>query len=631
MSNVPNLKKTKGLRLILIYPFLLSILALMSFPLAASAAQAVIGWNADSGAVSGYNVHYGTTSGNYSTTVNAGATTTSTLTSLAAQTYYVAVSAYDSKNNQSPFSPELVVESLTASAGAGGSISPSGTFFQTQGANQPFTITPASGYVISNVAVDGTSVGAVSSYTLSNISASHTVTATFSAKNTPVSSSYTISGSAGAGGAISPSGSVSVNSGASQTFAITAASGYSLANVSVDGASKGAISSYTFSNVGANHTISAIFAPSGTSGYSITASAGSNGSLSPSGAVSVGAGASQTFSITPAAGYKVSSVQVDGTSIGALTSYTFSNVSASHTISASFISGTQAPVVDAGPNQTVSEGAKVTLSGSNSTDVGGPGIAFYQWVQTGGQVAALSTPNAVATTFTAPSNAGALTFQLTATDKNGVKSTATCIVNSSYWYTTAPTASAGPDQTVGAGAVAALNGTASRGPSDLSSDVIKTYLWQQLDGPAVKLSNAASPTPTFTAPLGTNGPTSLCFLLTVTDSLGLESSDFCFVNVDSSASAGTSPKTVVGAQQSVTAGNVVKLSGSASTASSGIASYRWRQTGGTPVTLSDPTSSTPTFTATKYSGTYGNIVTFTLTVQDKNGLRSKAMEAVTVN
>ena len=70
---------------------------------------------------------------------------------------------------------------------------------------------------------------------------------------------YNIGAGAGAGGSISPSGSVPVNSGASQTFTITPNSGYAIASVLVDGANKGAVGSYTFSNVAAAHTINASF------------------------------------------------------------------------------------------------------------------------------------------------------------------------------------------------------------------------------------------------------------------------------------------------------------------------------------------------------------------------------------
>jgi hypothetical protein len=70
---------------------------------------------------------------------------------------------------------------------------------------------------------------------------------------------YTISASAATGGSISPSGAVSVTQGGSKSFTITANSGYKIKDVLVDGASVGAVSTYTFSNVTSSHTISAVF------------------------------------------------------------------------------------------------------------------------------------------------------------------------------------------------------------------------------------------------------------------------------------------------------------------------------------------------------------------------------------
>lgn len=71
-------------------------------------------------------------------------------------------------------------------------------------------------------------------------------------------------------------------------------------------------------------------------GFTITAIAGANGSISPSGVVSVEAGGSQTFTITANEGYKIADVLVDGKSVGAVGSYTFSGVQAKHTIEATF-------------------------------------------------------------------------------------------------------------------------------------------------------------------------------------------------------------------------------------------------------------------------------------------------------
>ena len=70
---------------------------------------------------------------------------------------------------------------------------------------------------------------------------------------------YTIAATAGEGGSITPNGDVSVKEGASQTFAVAADNGYEIADVLVDGSSVGAVESYTFSDVKANHTISASF------------------------------------------------------------------------------------------------------------------------------------------------------------------------------------------------------------------------------------------------------------------------------------------------------------------------------------------------------------------------------------
>ena len=70
---------------------------------------------------------------------------------------------------------------------------------------------------------------------------------------------YTIKATAGTGGSISPSGSISVREGRDQTFTITPDKGYAVANVKIDGKSIGAVKSYTFENVSRTHTIEVIF------------------------------------------------------------------------------------------------------------------------------------------------------------------------------------------------------------------------------------------------------------------------------------------------------------------------------------------------------------------------------------
>ena len=162
--------------------------------------------------------------------------------------------------------------------------------------------------------------------------------------------SYIITSSAGTGGTITPSGSVSVRSGSSSSFNIRANQGYEIADVKIDNSSAGAVSSYTFSNITANHKIAASFRPLS---YSITAEAGSGGKISPAGAITVNYGAKQTFSINADVGFRIAEVKIDNVSVGSVSEYTFDDITSSHTIKASFT-----PIIfnirsDAGPGGTI--------------------------------------------------------------------------------------------------------------------------------------------------------------------------------------------------------------------------------------------------------------------------------------
>ena len=68
---------------------------------------------------------------------------------------------------------------IKATAGAGGSISPSGNVSVREGGDQTFTITPDKGYAVANVKIDGKSIGAVKSYTFENVSRTHTIEVIF--------------------------------------------------------------------------------------------------------------------------------------------------------------------------------------------------------------------------------------------------------------------------------------------------------------------------------------------------------------------------------------------------------------------------------------------------------------------
>lgn len=163
------------------------------------------------------------------------------------------------------------VRYIDASANNGGVISPEGRTNLTSGDSMTYSITPFSGYHISDVTVDGQSVGAVDSYTFDNVTDNHTIAVTFardSGGNSGGGSddsdpTYAIRASAGNGGSISPKGTVRVEKGDSKTYTITADKGYAIADVTVNGKSVGAVDSYTFKNVTSDQTIRATFALEG--------------------------------------------------------------------------------------------------------------------------------------------------------------------------------------------------------------------------------------------------------------------------------------------------------------------------------------------------------------------------------
>jgi uncharacterized repeat protein (TIGR02543 family) len=251
----------------------------------------------------------------------------------------------------------IKIHTITATAGSGGSIAPwvapSGEVIVKDGFNQEFIITPDTGYHVVDVLVDGTSVGAVTSYTFTSVKADHTISASFAIN------AYTITASAGSNGSITPSGAVNVNYGANQTLTIKPSTGYHVADVLVDGTSVGTVTSYTFTSVIADHTISVSFA---IDTFKINASAGENGSIDPSGAVTVNYGATQAFTITANTGYHVADVLVDGISVGDVTSYTFTSVTVNHTISASFAINTYKITPSAGANGSIDPSGAVTVN-----------------------------------------------------------------------------------------------------------------------------------------------------------------------------------------------------------------------------------------------------------------------------
>ena len=146
---------------------------------------------------------------------------------------------------------------ITVTQPANGAITP-GTTTVTYGATPTFVVTPNTGYSVTAITLNGTNVmsqaqntNGVYTYTLPAVSANATLTATMTQKT------FTITKNAGSNGAIN--GPATANYGATASYTIVPNAGYVVDNVVVDGMNMGAITSYTFVNVVANHTIAATF------------------------------------------------------------------------------------------------------------------------------------------------------------------------------------------------------------------------------------------------------------------------------------------------------------------------------------------------------------------------------------
>jgi hypothetical protein len=287
-------------------------------------------------------------------------------------------------------------------------------------------------------------------------------------------------------------------------------------------------------------------------------------------------------------------------------------------------------LADAGLEQDVRDGDTVILDGSNSLYPAF--ITAYFWEQTGGSPSViLKDVSTAKASFTAPiigSEGTSLTFQLTveyAFSKRWILSdTDTTIVNVVF-VNDPPVADAGHAQNVDEETTVTLDGSNSSDPDD----GIESYLWKQILGPSVSLSDPEAVQPTFLAPNVEPDGVSFTFELTVTDYGGLKASDTTIVNV---IWLNDPPTANAGADQTVLEKSTVTLDGSnSSDPDDGIKSYRWRQVEGQSVTFSDPTEDRPTFEAPSFDDSDDEPLVFELTVRDDGGLQSSDSTNVTVS
>lgn len=278
-----------------------------------------------------------------------------------------------------------------------------------------------------------------------------------------------------------------------------------------------------------------------------------------------------------------------------------------------------APTANAGPNQNVATGGAVTLDATLSSDVNGDTIT-YAWTLTSkpaGSTAALSSSAASKPTLT-PDLQGIYVASLIVNDGK-VNSTAATVTITAAVANIAPVANAGGSQSIVAGAVVTLDGTAS---ADANGDAL-TYAWSLTSKPtgsSASLSSVSAAKPTFAADLAGT------YLASLVVNDGKVSSPAATVTV-TAAVANAAPIANAGVPQSVVAGTIVTLDGTASSDANGDPlTYAWTLTSkpaASTASLSSTTTARPTFSA-DISGAY----VASLVVND--GKVSSAAATVTV-
>ena len=265
---------------------------------------------------------------------------------------------------------------------------------------------------------------------------------------------------------------------------------------------------------------------------------------------------------------------------------------------------------NAGPDQTVCPGEKVTLDASESCDDEWA-ITSYYWNISAGTINLNLTDNADPNpTFVAPDKNGWVSFLLTVTNDIGETDTDTVHIEIS----SAPTAAAGPNQTVTEGDLVLLNGSLSSAPCNF----ISNYQWTQISGTDVLLNNSFEMEASFIAPF-VDAVNTLSFQLTVENNLGESDIDTVNINVNKN---GTNLPPIADANidQSVIENAKVTLDASKSFDPDGtIKKYVWKQTvkNDDLVSLSENSAITPTFKAPEVNKS--TLLTFSLTVQDNDG------------
>ncbi|MBF0452685.1 MAG: carboxypeptidase regulatory-like domain-containing protein, partial [Candidatus Magnetomorum sp.] len=240
----------------------------------------------------------------------------------------------DRADNQTMISGETLFNqaiptfTINTLAGENGIITPDGLVEAPQASDICFNIIPDDGFRIDRFVVDQLATPVTDhQYCFTDVQADHNLQVAFSLDQ------YFIQSTCDTNGQIYPSGKITVDKGASQTFVMTPKDGYQIDNLTVDLQNTPVQdNNYTLSNIQDNHDVFVSFKRV----YNISATSSGKGAIKPSGIVTVNSGKSASFELLPDPGYTIDSLMVDGHDVNKNDVYTFLNVNGNHSIHVTF-------------------------------------------------------------------------------------------------------------------------------------------------------------------------------------------------------------------------------------------------------------------------------------------------------
>ena len=220
--------------------------------------------------------------------------------------------------------------SIIASSSEGGEISNVGEHSYIENSSVEYTFKPRNKYRIKDVIIDNVSYGALTSYTFSELSSSHTIHVEF--ENVP--SEYVITTSCGEHGSLSQSGEIKVQQGSTFTLNIKPDEGYKTSEIIINDNLVELSDVIILEDIQENYNISVEFEQKMI--YTITTSTDDNCKIYPSGSINVYEYTNQKFEISANSGYFIKTLKVDNVDVDfelLNTTYTFENIIDNHTIS----------------------------------------------------------------------------------------------------------------------------------------------------------------------------------------------------------------------------------------------------------------------------------------------------------